>query len=79
MSVAIGALLRAAAPPLAPMDNKTLCMKLWDDGFIVMDKPYILAVIPLITFILTLLFALFLLCTLPYVNLYGVSSLDCHS
>lgn len=57
--------------PIASPDaaDKPLCRKLWDDGFIVMDKPYILAVIPLITFILTMLFALFLLGTLPYATL----------
>ena len=62
-----------AMPAEAPTDNKTLCMKLWDDGFIVMDKPYILAVIPLITFILTLLFALFLLATMPYATPLALS------
>jgi hypothetical protein len=54
-------------PQIPPSEDHGTCSKLWNDGFIVMGpKPFVLAIVPLITFTLSALFILFLLIVLRY-------------
>lgn len=66
MDDALWAVVQRAVPQHPPNQAHSVCRKLWDDGFRVMEKPFILAVVPLITLSLSFLFTIFLVGVLPY-------------
>lgn len=57
---------KGAVPQIPPSESSSTCLKLWNDGFQVMSKPFNLAVVPLISLALSTLFALFLIIVLRY-------------
>lgn len=70
MQVVESALRFGAVPQDPPSTDKSVCRRLWNDGFVVMSRPFVLAVMPLITLSVSVLFVLFLLIVLRYATCF---------